>query len=280
MERRLAHPPHTVWQALTDPARLAHWFPMQVEWELRIGGKVTFTGAGTGVITELDPPRVIAYTWEGENLRWEVIPDGGHSLLVLTHIFDDHYGAASYAAGWQACVSGMDELLRGAPITPAGRMLDAHETLVARLGLQDGVAADSPAGWRVRFERQLTLPVGQVWAMLLGGDAPPVPGDAPPAAFITAAVPAAEVTKVWDDTDGTDDKGGAAPRAGLEYAWRYDERPAGRVRFELAPGTGHGARLVLTQDGPADLPDARQAALAAWRDHIAALAARVRRAAG
>ncbi|MFI0420651.1 SRPBCC family protein [Spongiactinospora sp. 9N601] len=275
MRRRLAHPPHTVWQALIDPARLARWFPAEVELDLRIGGKVTFAGAGAGVITELDPPKVIAYTWEGENLRWEVIPDGEHSLLVFTHIFDDHYGAASYAAGWQACVAGLDELLAGVAISEPGRMLDAHEALVAQFGLDAGVIADSPAGWRVRFERQLTLPVGQVWQMLLQGAERPAPGDGPPAAFTTGAVPAAEVTEVWDD--GGD---GGAARAGLEYAWRYDERPAGRVRFELAPGTGHGARLVLTQSGPADLPDARQVALAAWREHIAALAARIRRAAG
>jgi hypothetical protein len=44
------------------------------------------------------------------------------------------------------------------------------------------------------------------------------------------------------------------------------------VRWELSPGTGHGARLVLTQTGRGGDPAGRDAALAAWRPVVETLA--------
>ena len=54
----------------------------------------------------------------------------------------------------------------------------------------------------------------------------------------------------------------------LEYEWRLGGQPAGRVRVLLGQGTGHGARLVLTQTGPADRDAERATALTAWREHV------------
>jgi len=56
-----------------------------------------------------------------------------------------------------------------------------------------------------------------------------------------------------------------APRL-LEYATPAE----GRVRWELRDGTGNGARLVLTHTG-----GDRDAALAAWHDHVERLARQV-----
>jgi hypothetical protein len=47
--------------------------------------------------------------------------------------------------------------------------------------------------------------------------------------------------------------------------------PADGVRWELGEGTGHGARLVLTQDGLPDEQSARSR-LEQWHDRIEALA--------
>ncbi|MDF5756542.1 SRPBCC family protein [Spongiactinospora sp. TRM90649] len=272
MERHLAHPPRKVWRALVEPGRLGRWFPFQVELDARVGGKMTFTDGewtSTGVITELDPPKVIAYDWEGEHLRWELVPERGGSLLVLTHTFDDHYGAASFAAGWDSCVHGLAELLDGREIGPAGRRIAEHEALVAALGLRDGTVEEDReedggevGGWTVRFERQLTLPAREVWRMLLPASGTPAPGAGVPEAFTAEGVPAAEVTR-------------AEPETELEYTWRDGGRDAGKVRFTLGRGTGHGARLVITQTGPSGLPGARDLALTAWRGHVDALAARV-----
>jgi hypothetical protein len=52
-----------------------------------------------GVITDLEPPRIFAYTWNDDHLHWELRAGTEGSLLVLTHTFGDRAGAASFAAG-------------------------------------------------------------------------------------------------------------------------------------------------------------------------------------
>jgi uncharacterized protein YndB with AHSA1/START domain len=143
-------------------------------------------------------------------------------------------------------------------------MDELHERYVAELGLAGGAAEATPEGWRVRFERQLVRPAATVWAAIAaapGLDAPAI-GGPPPEGVAVAEFPAGAVTAV------------AAPEL-LEYEWLRDGRPAGRVRWELSAGTGHGARLVLTQSGSPELAEARDLALTAWRDHIERLAARL-----
>ena len=54
----------------------------------------------------------------------------------------------------------------------------------------------------------------------------------------------------------------------------------GQVRWELAQGTGHGARLILTQTGPPNTDQERSRSLTAWRRHVALLAAKLLRMRG
>ena len=61
-ERPLAHPVQRVWQAVTDPAELAAWFPSAVSGQVAPGGALTFDfpdGDMTleGEVVELEPPR-------------------------------------------------------------------------------------------------------------------------------------------------------------------------------------------------------------------------------
>jgi len=44
-ERRLSHPVDRVWEAITDPDVLIHWFPCAVDVDLRPGGAMEFTFA-------------------------------------------------------------------------------------------------------------------------------------------------------------------------------------------------------------------------------------------
>jgi uncharacterized protein YndB with AHSA1/START domain len=272
MERRVAHPQKKVWRAITEPEHLAHWFPSAVQYDgLHPDAKLTFSDPGgdgpatNGVITELDPPRVFAFTWGDDHLHWELRPDGEDCMLVLTHTFDDRAGAASFAAGWHTCVQALAAFLDGRTIELPHTMdeiAELHEARIAAFGLDEGSVEDTPDGWQVRFERQLTRPIDTVWAMLTGSSEPAA-GSPPPAGFTTDAGTAAPVTAV-------------EPPTLLEYGWpAADGRTAGRVRWELGEGTGNGARLVLTQTGPRELTDERDAALRSWRDHVERLAARV-----
>jgi len=264
MERRFAHPPQKVWRAITEPAHLTQWFPSDVAVDLRVGGEIRFdfrAGEGpslTGTVTELDPPRVIAYTWGKDLLHFELRPDGGGCLLVFTHTFDDRAGAASFASGWQVCLAGLGNVLDGEPVESPTDMAALHEEYVEAFGLAEGTSEDTADGWRVRFERQLTRPAEAVWTLLAPG--PVAVGD--PAPVTHPRVPAGAVTAV------------EAPRL-LEYDWLHDGQPAGRVRWELTTGTGHGARLIVTQTGPRELAGARSAALDAWHEQIERLAKRL-----
>ncbi|MFD7507478.1 SRPBCC family protein [Streptomyces sp. NPDC059850] len=275
LERRIAHSPEKVWQALTDPAELAHWFPSEVQVDLRAGGRMGFVFPGReapdmeGVITELDPPHVFAFTWGEDQLRWELRPDGEGCLLTLTHTFGDRFGAASFASGWHACITALAALLDGEKAAP-GDMAELHESYVEAFGLAEGaVETTEDGGWRLRFERQLVRPAETVWQALAGktGAPPLIAGDPVPYGFRTDAVEAGPITEA------------EAPRT-LAYTWKREGRPAGQVHWHLTEGTGHGARLILTQTGPPNTEADRTAALTSWRHHITLLAAKLLRMRG
>jgi uncharacterized protein YndB with AHSA1/START domain len=272
-ERRLPHPVAKVWRAVTEPEELSHWFPSDVELDFRVGGKIRFVfreGEGPtldGEITELDPPRVFAFTWGDSLLRFELSEVTGGCLLVFTHAFTDRPAAASFAAGWHICLDGLAEALDGESAQPPGRVAELHSAYATVFGLLRPSVAEGPDGWTIRFEDQLTRPVDAVWALLCGtpdGEQPPAPGPGQPApaGFTTAAAPAGPVTDA------------RAPNL-LEYGWVHDGQPAGLVRWELSDGQG-GARVVVTQTVPARLAGHRAAALAAWHAHLERLAGRAR----
>ncbi|QHY98741.1 hypothetical protein SSPS47_26905 [Streptomyces sp. S4.7] len=264
MERRLAHPPQRVWEAITQPAHLAKWFPSEVSVDLRPGGGIGFHFPGepgpgpamTGRVTDVDEPRLFAFTWGEDHLRWEITPDGDGSRLSLVHTFGDRFGAASFASGWQVCVTALGRLLADRPVDvdqdTSGRL---HEAYLARFHelTRGRVEETEDGGRRVRFERQLVRPAEVVWAQLTGGTEP-LTGSPVPSGFMAGKIPAGPVTDV------------RKPEV-LAYAWH----PEGEVRWELRAGTGHGPRLVLTQTGPLDF-DA-EAAEAAWRARVGDLAA-------
>ncbi|AJT62318.1 hypothetical protein T261_0629 [Streptomyces lydicus] len=261
MERRLAHPPAKVWAAITDPARIGQWFPAEVTVELRPGGAMGFSMPGvsgiamTGTVTDAEEPRLFAFTWGEDHLRWEITPDGDGSLLTLVHTFGDRFGAASFASGWHLCISALSQLLDGesTAVDPDSGAL--HEAYLEQFDLGHGTVEETADGPRVRFERQLVRPADAVWAALTAGE-DPAPGEPVPDGFTAEGIAGGPVTEL-------------RPPEVLAYRWH----PEGTVRWELRRGTGHGPRLVLTQTGPRgfDTP----AALDAWHSRIEHLAARL-----
>lgn len=139
-ERRLAHLPEKVWRALTEPDQLRQWFPTDIEGDRRRGAKLRFvfrddapTAAELpellehdpvdldGEFTEFDPPRLLAYNWGEEHLRWELDPIEDGCRLVFTHSFDERSGiphpggprkkAARNASGWEVCLASLGAVL-------------------------------------------------------------------------------------------------------------------------------------------------------------------------
>ncbi len=131
-ERRLAHPIDAVWRAITDPDELWHWFPSGVEVDLRIGGAMKFTfreqelenapATMQGEVTDLDRPRVFAFFWGGDQLRFELEPtDGGRGTnLRFTVRLDARDKAARDAAGWHVCLDRLEQQLSGVPTDAPG----------------------------------------------------------------------------------------------------------------------------------------------------------------
>src|SRR5690349_10168475 len=120
--RNLAHPPAKVWKALTEPEHLREWAPFDSDRNLGTTGtaKLTTVGAPSPLVTETqikraDAPKVLEFSWGGQDIRWELEPMGAGTRLTLWHNIDRRFIAMG-AAGWHICFDVLDQLLSGAPI--------------------------------------------------------------------------------------------------------------------------------------------------------------------
>lgn len=274
-ERELAHPPEKVWKAVTDPAEMAHWFPANIETEPAIGAAMRFSfgddaldGGGQyahGEVLEFDPPKVFAFRWVDDVLRFEIVANGAGCRLVFTYTMggtdttNDRPSVARNGPGWDVCLAFLAAQLDGgpAPQPDDAWFLDRAERYVEEFGLGEGEVRDAGDGYLVRFERDLTQSVEQVWAALIDGTQP-VADEEPPLRFTHGYFDAGAVTTL------------DAPHV-LEYAWARDGSPAGRVRFELNRQRPLGCRLVITQTLPAESAGLVPTTLAAWQTHLEVL---------
>jgi uncharacterized protein YndB with AHSA1/START domain len=146
--REPRQPPEVVWRALTDPAELRTWFPSDIvtdEW--RVGAKLSFPFRNnegptlTGVVLEVDEPRLLVYTWADDTLRFELtpLPDGGTRLVLINEVDGDV--AARNAAGWDVC---LEYLLGNKPEPDAWKAL--FERYVATFEPELGSQQGPPAG--------------------------------------------------------------------------------------------------------------------------------------
>lgn len=113
LERQLADPPATVWEAITEREQLRSWFPSDVEvagGDWKVGARIRFEFPSevidvtlTGEVLEVDEPSVLSFTWGEEVLRIELTPSAGGTLLVLTDELWPNI-AARNAAGWDTCL--------------------------------------------------------------------------------------------------------------------------------------------------------------------------------
>jgi uncharacterized protein YndB with AHSA1/START domain len=99
LETVYAHPPERVWRALTDPQELGAWlmpndFAQTVghKFQFNIGPQLGWRGIVDCEVLEVDPPRRLAYSWQGDpkqrgtTVTWILTPtpDGG-TRLKLEH---------------------------------------------------------------------------------------------------------------------------------------------------------------------------------------------------
>ncbi|HEY4183570.1 MAG TPA: SRPBCC family protein [Polyangia bacterium] len=125
--RELRQAPALVWAALTDPEQLREWAPFDADRDLGAIGtvKLSTVGAPAPSVSEsqvkhADPPRLLEFSWGGQDLRWELEPlGGGGTRLTLLHNIDRRFISMG-AAGWHICFDVLERLLAGQPL---GRMV-------------------------------------------------------------------------------------------------------------------------------------------------------------
>ncbi|WP_130011480.1 SRPBCC family protein [Serinicoccus sediminis] len=132
LSRRYAATPAELWDALTQPERLARWF-LPVEGELVLGGRYAFTGNAGGVIRECEPRRRLLVTWEmgptgpeDASLVEVLLDDAGDgsagTVLTLTHRAQtppemwDQFGPGAVGVGWDGALLGLSLHLAGGPL--------------------------------------------------------------------------------------------------------------------------------------------------------------------
>lgn len=153
-ERHLAHPPETVWRALTESESLRHWFPADIVGERATGARVRlpfwpdgvaqssrsleeagvdvstidFDEALPGEIRAFDPPTLFELLWgdstgPADLLRFELHPEEGGTRLIFTTWpgKPGPLGHAGTAAGWHACLDALTSRLDGGSITEPDR---------------------------------------------------------------------------------------------------------------------------------------------------------------
>ena len=135
VDQFLAQPPDQVWHALTDPDQLARWL-MPNDFQPAVGHQFTFRtepvprhgfdGIVHCQVLDLDPPRLLRFSWRGGRLdtvvSWRLVPEGAGTRLLITHDgFDDgdpgqRMTMGILGGGWRGhLVKRLGELLGAAP---------------------------------------------------------------------------------------------------------------------------------------------------------------------
>jgi uncharacterized protein YndB with AHSA1/START domain len=133
-ERRLAHTPAQVWDAIATPEGLREWLMCtEATIEPRVGGRIELVSGApqyrsTGRILVWEPPRTLAYEWKvgpvpempgGENavFRYELAPDdAGETLLTVTYTRLTRQTAGGFLPGVHAFLDRLEAQLDGAPL--------------------------------------------------------------------------------------------------------------------------------------------------------------------
>lgn len=117
--RTLAHPIEKVWQAVTEPEHLAHWFPSTIEGERAAGARLRFSFPDAivdpidGEMLAYDPPSMLELRWGTDVLRIELRPVDGGTELTLTDVLDDVGKGVRDGAGWHTCLDALEATLGG-----------------------------------------------------------------------------------------------------------------------------------------------------------------------
>ncbi|MGW3421761.1 SRPBCC family protein [Streptomyces phaeochromogenes] len=148
--RTYDHPVDRVWEFVTEPEELAHWFPSSVEIELREGGTIRFGGDpnmddSTGRVLAVDAPRHLSFSWGGDELHFDLEElDEKRTRFTLTNVLEAENTAARNGAGWDVCLAALDAHARGASFGGPHAGAGAPWQEVYRAYVEAGVPSGAP----------------------------------------------------------------------------------------------------------------------------------------
>lgn len=112
-----------VWNALTDPARLADWMGVS-RVEPHVGGRIELMldgpHPGTGQVLVWDPPKVLEFTWSNTHapdstIRYELERQGDGTRLIFTHTGMPYASSALMLPGWHNFLARLAGVVADAP---------------------------------------------------------------------------------------------------------------------------------------------------------------------
>lgn len=120
LRRAYDSPIEDVWDAVTDPDRIARWL-YPVSGELEVGGTFQLEGNAGGEILGCEPPRLLQVTFGGPTSIVELRlseDDGGETLLELEHtvpmeMAGSGAGALFVGPGWDGALMSLGFYLQG-----------------------------------------------------------------------------------------------------------------------------------------------------------------------
>ena len=147
-ERHLPYPVREVWDAITNPERLADWwlpFEADITVDLREGGEIVFAGRGeepimiTCTILRIEPPLLLEHTHvdDGSRMRWELAAVDSGCVLRLSHFMTDVAAGIErcYVVGLHTSLSRLEPCLARTPIAWDWEAFADSQAQYAELGL-------------------------------------------------------------------------------------------------------------------------------------------------
>jgi uncharacterized protein YndB with AHSA1/START domain len=145
-ERHLPYSVRDVWDAITDPDRLADWwlpFDADVSVDLREGGEMVFSSRDEPMtmrftVVRIESPMLLEHTHAdpGSLMRWELEPVDDGCILRLSHFVTDVGGAIDncYVVGLHTSLARLEPCLAGHPVAWDWEAFEVSKAHYAALG--------------------------------------------------------------------------------------------------------------------------------------------------
>lgn len=109
-----------LWNYVSNPAQMKHWFPFAPRYEPVVGSPIYFSGDKyspdfEGTILSYKEGEELAFDWGGSTLELFVKEESnGARIILIDHLITEQE-AARNAAGWEQCLAELDKLVAGQP---------------------------------------------------------------------------------------------------------------------------------------------------------------------